>query len=85
MVCMNLYSLDLRNNSIDDEGMITLTECVPELFRIPRLKGFKVSIIYMQDPVDLRGNPVSEELILTCNEQLKVLTLYFMIMLHLLK
>ena len=70
---VNLKSLDLRDNSIDDEGLIALTECVPELF--PRLKGFKVSIIYMQDRVDLHDNPVNEELMLMCNEQLKVLTL----------
>ena len=70
VVCKNLYSLDLRDNSIDDEGVITLTKCLPELF--PSLDSFTVSF---QGAVYFRGNPVSEEFILMCNEQLKVLTL----------
>ncbi len=60
-------SFDLSNNSIDDEGVIALTECLPELF--PSLESLD------EDGVNLYGNPVSEELILMCNEHLKVLTL----------
>ncbi len=70
VICMNLKRLYLMNNSIDDEGVVALTECLPELF--PRLEGSKVSYL---DGVDVSDNPVSEELILMCNEQLKVLTL----------
>ncbi len=70
VVCKSLYTLDLKNNSIDDEGVITLTECLPELF--PSLDSFTVSF---QGAVYFRGNPVSEELMLMCNEQLKVLIL----------
>ncbi len=29
--CENLYTLYLSNNSIDDEGVIALTECLPRL------------------------------------------------------
>ncbi len=67
VVCTNLNWLYLSNNSIDDEGMIALTECLPELF--PRLKGVGVSDDY---GVDLEGNPVSEDMIHMCNEQLEV-------------
>ena len=70
VVCKNLYLLDLRDNSIDDEGMITLTECLPELF--PTLDHFNFSY---RGCVNLHDNPVSKVLILKCNEQLKVLTL----------
>ncbi len=74
VICKNLKRLNLGNNSIDDEGLIALTECLPELF--PRLEGFHVSTSALQDDgVDLYDNPVSEELMLMCNEQLKVLTL----------
>ena len=69
VICKNLNRLDLSDNSIDDEGVMALTECLPELF--PRLKGL---VNYQAGRVDFRGNPVSEELILMCNEQLKVLT-----------
>ena len=68
VICKNLERLDLNHNSIDDEGVIALTECLPELF--PSLEGFS----YLEDGVRLYGNPVNEELILMCNEQLKVLT-----------
>ena len=68
VICKNLKRLDLNHNSIDDEGVIALTECLPELF--PSLEGFS----YLEDGVRLYGNPVNEELILMCNEQLKVLT-----------
>ncbi len=71
VICKNLNRLDLSNNSIDDEGVIALTECLPELF--PSLEGFHFS--FLEGGVALYGNPVSEELILMCNEQLKVLTL----------
>ena len=53
-------------------GVIALTECLPELF--PRLEGFSVS--YLGNGVNLYDNPVSEELIPMCNEQLEVLTRY---------
>ncbi len=71
VICMNLHSLDLRNNCIDDEGVIALTECLPELF--PSLESFFLNPHCYG--VALHGNPVSEELIPMCNEQLKVLTL----------
>ncbi len=32
VICNNLNRLDLSNNSIDDEGVMALTECLPELF-----------------------------------------------------
>ncbi len=77
VICKNLNTLCLSNNCIDDEGVMALTECLPELF--PSMKGFSA---YFQD-IDLSDNPdVSWELILMCNVQLKVLTLYFLIMLH---
>ncbi|XP_064400854.1 NACHT, LRR and PYD domains-containing protein 3-like isoform X2 [Halichondria panicea] len=63
VICKKLNTLYLNNNSIDDEGLIALTECLPELF--PRLKEFNVS--------NLDGNPVSEELMLMCNEHLKTI------------
>ncbi|XP_064400852.1 NACHT, LRR and PYD domains-containing protein 3-like isoform X5 [Halichondria panicea] len=69
VICKNLKRLYLNNNSIDDEGLIALTECLPELF--PRLEGFHVS--YLEDGVDVSHNPVSEELMLMCNEQLKII------------
>ncbi len=72
VICKSLNTLDLRNNFIDHEGVMALTECLPELF--PRLKGFRFSF----QNVDLRGNPVSKELVLMCNEHLKVYTHSFM-------
>ena len=72
VICKNLNRLDFSNNSIDDDGVMALTECLPELF--PSLENFNFS--YQGDGVDLCGNPVSEELILMCNEQLKVYSLY---------
>ncbi len=83
MICNSLNTLDFSHNSIDDEGVMALTECLPELF--PRLKGFNLDNIhdclikifsdsFLEDGVALCGNPVSKELILMCNEQLKVLT-----------
>ena len=79
VICKNLDTLYLSNNSIDDEGVIALTECLPELF--PNLKGFNVNFYDCMNfqKICLSGNLVSEELKLMCNEQLKVLTLYFMI------
>ncbi len=71
VICRSLNSLDLMNNYIDDEGVMALTECLPELF--PSLEGLTVSD---EDGVDLDGNPVSKELIHMCNEQLEVLSLY---------
>ncbi len=73
MICKNLKRLSLNDNSIDDEGVIALTECLPVHELFPRLEGFHVS--FLEDGVGVRGNPVSEELILMCNEQLKVLIL----------
>ncbi|XP_064389602.1 NACHT, LRR and PYD domains-containing protein 3-like [Halichondria panicea] len=70
VIYKNLNLLDLKDNSIDDEGVIVLTECLPELF--PSLEEFHV-YRYLQGGVHLRGNPVSEELILMCNEQLKAI------------
>ncbi|XP_064400741.1 NACHT, LRR and PYD domains-containing protein 3-like isoform X2 [Halichondria panicea] len=68
VVCKTLNRLYLNNNSIDDEGVMAFTECLPELF--PRLNKFELKF---QDGVILRGNPVSKELTLMCNEYLKVL------------
>ncbi len=70
VICKNLKRFDLSKNSIDDEGLIALTECLPELF--PSLDEFYFS--FQLRGVDLCGNPVSEELRLMCNEHLKVLT-----------
>ncbi len=67
VVCKTLNRLYLNNNSIDDEGVMAFTECLPELF--PRLNKFELKF---QDGVILRGNPVSKELTLMCNEYLKV-------------
>ncbi|XP_064400734.1 protein NLRC3-like isoform X2 [Halichondria panicea] len=67
VICKNLKELFLRDNSIDDEGVIALTECLPELF--PRLNRFGAN--YLAGKVDVRRNPVSEELIDMCNKQLK--------------
>ncbi len=69
VICKNMNTLYLKNNSIDEEGVIALTECLPELF--PRLKSLGGSL---WDGVVLCDNPVSEELIHKCNKQLKVLT-----------
>ena len=68
VICKSLNWLYLSNNSIDNEGVIALTECLPELF--PRLKV--IGIVY-QAGVDVYGNPVSEELIHMCNKHLEVL------------
>ncbi len=70
VICKNLYWLDLMNNSIDDEGVRALAECLPELF--PSLDKFSLKIELIG--VDLHSNSVSEELIHKCNEHLKVLT-----------
>ncbi|XP_064400738.1 NACHT, LRR and PYD domains-containing protein 3-like isoform X2 [Halichondria panicea] len=64
-----LFRLELRNNHIGDEGVMALTECIPELF--PSLGGF--SIDHNQFNIILHDNPVSEDLLLMCNEQLKVI------------
>ena len=71
VICKNLNELNLSSNSIDDEGVMALTECLPELF--PSLDDFYLS--YELSGVSLHGNPVSEELILMCNEHLKVYSL----------
>ncbi len=55
VVCKNLKSLDLMCNSIDDEGVIAFTECLPELF--PSL-WFINSLTF---GVDFFDNPVSKE------------------------
>ncbi len=71
--CKNLKWWNLGDNNIDDEGVIALTRCLPELFI--RLEGFSTSVVYgLTNAVFLIGNPVGEELILMCNEHLKVLT-----------
>ncbi len=70
VVCKNLNTLDLRNNSIDDEGLIALTEWLLELFS--SLDKIEFGNWYQKSGV---GNPVSEESILMCNEKLEVLTL----------
>ncbi len=75
MICKNLKRLSLNDNSIDDEGVIALTECLPDHELFPRLEGFLYKLVsFLEDGVGVRGNSVSEELILMCNEQLKVLT-----------
>ncbi len=71
VICKNLDTLYLSNNCIDDEGVMALTECLPELF--PSLDDFYFS--FQRYGIALLGNPVSWELILMCNKQLKVLTL----------
>ncbi len=73
VVCKNLNELNLSNNSIDDEGLIALTECLPHLF--PSLKFIDLGC---QNGVDLGGNTVSKDLILMCNKQLEVLINIFM-------
>ncbi len=55
-------------NYIDDEGVMALTECLPELF--PRLRDFDVDY---QDP------PLSNELIHECNELLEVHSIYIIV------
>ncbi len=65
-----LFRLDLGNNSIDDEGVIALTECLPELFL--ERGGFSIDLFN----IILHDNPVSEDLLLMCNEQLKVYNLW---------
>ncbi len=70
VVCRNLKWLFLGNNSIDDAGVMALTECLPELF--PRLDNFNFS--YQLHGVALRGNPVSKESTHMCNERLEVIT-----------
>ncbi len=69
VICKNIQVLDLSNNSIDDEGVIALTECLPELF--PSLNNLEDEI-NSQGDIGLLGNPVSEEVIHMCNKQLKV-------------
>ncbi len=71
VICKNLVTLDLQENSIDDEGMIALTKCLPELFPSLNIYNFHFSFVGMHG-VSLYGNPVSEEWIFMCNEQLKV-------------
>ncbi len=62
VICKNLYMLDLSNNSIDDEGVMALTKCLPELF--PSLDNFKLGDfeehMFSRGDVDLHGNPVRE-------------------------
>ncbi len=65
VVCENLTEWDLSNNNIDEEGMIALTENMPELF--PNLKFCDGTNV-----VSLVGNPVSMEFLLMCDQQLKV-------------
>ncbi len=68
VICKNLRTLGLIFNNIDDEGVMALSECLPELF--PSLDNFNFS---EQDGVVFHGNPVSEESLHKCNEHLKVL------------
>ncbi len=63
VICKNLNKLYLSNNSIDDEGVIALIECLPELF--PSLENLS--------GVALLGNPVSKKCIQKFNEHLKVI------------
>ncbi len=70
VICKSLNSLGLSNNCIDDEGVMALTECLPELF--PSLKVFNVGY---QGDVILRGNRVRKELLHICTEHLKVFIL----------
>ncbi len=65
MICKNLDTLYLSNNCIDDEGVMALTECLPELF--PSLDDFYFS--FQRYGIALSGNPVSEESILMCMQQ----------------
>ncbi len=67
VICKNINALDLRDNSIDDDGVIALTECLPELFL-----SLKVIGAGNHCDIDLCGNPVSEELIHMCNKHLEV-------------
>ncbi len=69
VICKNIIRLDLINNCIDDEGVIALTECLPELF--PSLNNF-VHMLSQVGAITLQSNPVSEEVIHMCNKQLKV-------------
>ncbi|XP_064399812.1 protein NLRC3-like isoform X2 [Halichondria panicea] len=66
VICKNINALDLRDNSIDDDGVIALTECLPELFL-----SLKVIGAGNHCDIDLCGNPVSEELIHMCNKHLE--------------
>ncbi|XP_064399925.1 NACHT, LRR and PYD domains-containing protein 3-like isoform X2 [Halichondria panicea] len=68
VICKKLKLLNLSSNCIDDDGVIALAECLPE--RFPSLVGFNVSPL---GAVLLYGNPVSEELIHMCNDNLKVI------------
>ncbi len=70
VICKNIKLLHLMNNSIDDEGVIALTECLPELFPSLEYLEEKTGIFHSQG--GLLGNPVSEEVIHMWNKQLKV-------------
>ena len=75
--CKSLNLLDLSNNYIDDEGVIALTECLPNLYpslKVIRFVGNQNARLNnsRSGGVVLRGNPVSEELICICNEHLEV-------------
>ncbi len=64
VICKNINILYLSLNSIDDEGVIALTECLPELF--PSLDNFEQLRMSSQGgDVLLHGNPVSKEVIQT--------------------
>ncbi len=72
VICKKLKLLNLSSNCIDDEGVVALAECLQE--RFPSLVGFNVSPL---GAVLLYGNPVSEQLIHMCNENLKVTYIVF--------
>ncbi len=74
VVCKSLIEWNLSNNDIDDEGVITLAENIPELF--PSLKGFSTP-----NGVIIHGNPAGEELVYMCNSQLEVINVYAVLVL----